>query len=246
MKQSLFETIFRHEQGYWWYVGRLAILKSLVVRAVLRAQGLKILNIGCGTGVMSQAFEEFGDVVTLDNSEVALEFCRRRGVSNLVQGEAEQLPFPDSSFDLALACDVLEHVEHDGIALAEIHRVLNSGGLAVLTVPAYQFMWSQLDDLGSHKRRYRLRELRAKLREAGFRIHKASYFNSLLFPLAVIERAWEHLAGKKVTDENVLPKVPPWLNRSLTAVFKFEASLLRHFDFPAGLSVLALATPKEP
>ena len=241
MELSLYPTTYRNEQTYWWYVARLAILKRFVGRALGRRRGLRILNLGCGTGATSEGFQEFGEVMSADPSHMAVTFCRSRGLANLAECSAERLAFADGSFDLVMMYDVLEHVEHDIEALREIRRVLKQGGLAALTVPAFRFMWSRMDDIALHRRRYLRRELRERMRTAGLSVLRTTYFNTLLFPVALAERAWERVSRAKVSGETFLPAVPPLLNSILKTVFRSEARLLDRMDFPFGLSLLSVA-----
>ena len=144
-------------------------------------------DAGCGTGRNLQEFGALGAAQGVDNSPEAIDFCRRRGIQGVREGQIEQLPFADGSFDLVLATDVLEHLADDRVALRELHRVAAPGGRLLATVPAYRWLWSQHDDEHHHFRRYTLRRLRDRLRATGWEPLAWSYFNTaLLVPIAVV------------------------------------------------------------
>ncbi|HEY8164379.1 MAG TPA: class I SAM-dependent methyltransferase, partial [Gemmatimonadaceae bacterium] len=114
----------------------------------------RILDIGCGTGAGLEEFRALGCVTGIDFSETAVHYCRRRGCARTAVADASHLPFESSHFDLVAMIEVLEHVDDDAGTLAETARVLVPGGLIVLTVPAYQWLWSVRDERLQHKRRY--------------------------------------------------------------------------------------------
>ncbi len=98
----------------------------------------KVLDLGCGTGVISGELTQWAEPISLDMSELALAFSKDRGIPTLVQARGEWLPLRTGSVDAVLALDVFEHVEDDGAALKEAFRVLKPGGVLVLSVPAFK------------------------------------------------------------------------------------------------------------
>ena len=241
MDREAYATTFRQEQSYWWFTGRLAILRRVVDRVLAGRRNLEILNLGCGTGATSEAFAGLGRVVSADRSPEALAFCRARGMADVVEADAEALGFPDATFDLVLALDVVEHLEKDAAGLAEIRRVLRPGGVAVITVPAFGWLWSRMDEIAWHRRRYRRSELVERVRAAGLTVQWTSYFNTLLFPLGMLERGWERLTRPRRDRDIFLPGMPGWLNTVLSRIFAAEAPLLDRLRFPFGMSVLVVA-----
>ncbi|HEV7504628.1 MAG TPA: bifunctional 2-polyprenyl-6-hydroxyphenol methylase/3-demethylubiquinol 3-O-methyltransferase UbiG [Thermoanaerobaculia bacterium] len=132
----------------WWDEGGcLHILRGLnparfgYMRRVLvdelgiDPRGKKTLDVGCGGGILAEEFARLGcDVTGIDPSEpsigVARSHARQEGLAiDYRTGTGEALPFPDAAFDLVYCCDVLEHVNDVGLVVAEIARVLRSGGL---------------------------------------------------------------------------------------------------------------------
>ncbi|MEB3328037.1 MAG: class I SAM-dependent methyltransferase [Candidatus Sericytochromatia bacterium] len=228
---------------HWWFEGRRAILRSLLAGEGL-PRGACIYDVGCGTGQNLEMLAAFGEVTGVDRSAEVGSLARARGWQ-VVQGDVVDLPLPADSADVMVAMDVLEHLDDDGRAARELFRVLRPGGLLVVTVPAFRWLWGSQDDVSHHRRRYTRPELEALLTGAGFVLHKVSYFNFFLFLPIWLGRRLVALLGRRVLSENTL--TPPWLDRPLGAIFASEACWLRRLEFPVGVSLLALGRkPAQP
>ncbi len=233
----------RTEDSHWWFIGRRRIVLGFC-RRLLPLPPVLILDIGCGTGATLKRLESLGNATGVDISAEAVRCSRKRGCRDVrLMEEEDRLPFPDSSFDLLVALDVIEHIDDDLGALTEYRRVLKPGGRLLLTVPAYRWLWSHHDDLNRHRRRYRIGPVRRLLGEAGFAVRRSTYFCSLLFlPVALvrlISRGLEKLLGfRREGFEFTIP--PDFVNRLLGLVFSSEALWLRRAKFPFGSSILAV------
>src|SRR5262249_32298966 len=124
MNTEEYERMYRLEDSYWWFVGRHDLVLGFIVSLYGRQSDLTILDIGCGTGAMSEKMRGRGLVVSADFSPRALKFAQRRSLEYLCTSDAMKLAFRDQSFDLVIAMDTLEHLPDDACALHEIHRVL--------------------------------------------------------------------------------------------------------------------------
>ncbi len=187
------------------------------------------------------SFEDVGPVWGIDISPLAVEFCRKRGLANVLQASAEDLPLEDRSFDLITMADVLEHIVDDQAAMNELHRVCAPGGLLVVVVPAFRFLWSNRDERLQHKRRYTASELRSKAEKAGFTICKCTYIDTFLFPpLLTLVRLGLITGAKPAVRMDVAPRLP-LVDQLWLAVSRLEHALLRWLDFPFGVSVLCVA-----
>jgi SAM-dependent methyltransferase len=145
---------------------------------------------------------------------------------------------PERFYDLVGAFDVIEHIDDDAAALASIASRLKRGGKFVMAVPAHQWMWSAHDVVNHHKRRYSKASLKRLIEGSPLKLIKIGYFNSLLFPLAVAERAASKLRGSENADVT-LPPAP--LNRAFEKVFGAERYLVGRLPLPPGLSLFAVA-----
>lgn len=251
MHSEEYERMFSLEDHYWWFVARRRLALGLL-RAALGippslgavGEGGKsgppaILDLGCGTGVVLREMGEWAEPMGVDMSTLALAFCRRRNLTRLVAARGESLPLQDETFDGVVALDIFEHIHDDAAALQEAHRILRPGGVLVLSVPAFRMLWGPHDVALMHQRRYRARQVRARLTNAGFEVQRLSYSIFLLFPVVLVIRAFEKL--KRGKPEASLPAVPRWFNRALVALQDLEAAMIRRCSLPWGSSVVAVA-----
>jgi SAM-dependent methyltransferase len=238
------------EDEHWWLRGRRSIFFDLLDRLLPRSEPISSLDIGCGYGGMIKELDRYGPAYGLDIFPEALESCHRRGMTRLLLSSAYSLPAPDASFDVLSYFDCIEHLDDDLAALQESHRVVRPGGHVVVTVPAYNFLYANNDRVVHHKRRYTVRELRAKLEQAGFRVQKATYINTFLFPIilpAVLLKKLKERLFPTPDDPttNLTHPVPKRLNEALYRVFSAERVLLRRFSFPVGHSIFAVAVRQD-
>jgi SAM-dependent methyltransferase len=249
MDPSIYHRFFEVEDHHWWFVGRRAIVGRLMEQELVTSSGSaathRILDIGCGTGGMLPLLSRFGRVTGIDSEPLALDYCRRRGFTDvaLQEGFAASAPF-----EVVTLFDVLEHVPDEAGFLNWIQGLLAPGGHLIVTVPAFPSLWSRHDELNHHCRRYRSASLRAALTRAGFHIARMTYFNFLLFPLAAADRL---VGGRKGRAAGLDPardaadilkplEIGP-LNAPLSAIFSSEASLVGKTDLPYGVSLFAAA-----
>jgi len=234
-----YERMFAAEESQWWYAGMRALSLALIEAAPLRA-GARILDAGCGTGNNLVHLGRFGSPVGIDLAEEALVFCRSRGVS-VARAGLLQLPFADQSFDLVTSFDVIYHrwVSDDRAAVAEMARVLKPGGRLLVRVPALKLLWGAHDEAVHSRHRYTRGELVALLEAAGLECVRATYANSLLFPVLLARRTLDRLSGRHGSDVGFLPAP---LEAAFLGLLRIEAALVRRgVALPIGGSVVALA-----
>src|SRR5689334_9695378 len=145
MEQGELQAILDSDERHWWYRGRLRIVTNEVERIGLPPNA-RILDAGCGSGSVLGHLRAFGEVTGADVSPLAVAAARARRTGEVVQASIERLPFPDGSFDLVTCLDVLEHTPDDVAVLRELRRITRPGGHVLLTVPAYQALWSGHDE----------------------------------------------------------------------------------------------------
>ena len=202
-----------------------------------------ILDLGCGTGVVLSELASWAVPVGLDMSALALDFCRKRGLTRLAIGDGTAMPFAAFAFDAMVGLDVFEHIEDDEAAFAQAYRALRPGGRLVLSVPAFRFLWGPHDVALHHFRRYTRREMVARLEAAGFVVERCTYSVFLLFPVVVVWRLFEK--RKAGPAKASLVTLPEWTNRLLIGIQGLEARLTRWTDLPLGSSVVAVARRPE-
>ncbi len=229
------------EVGHWWYVAKRRLLARYWPSLPSTA---RCLDVGCGGGAVlleaGRSVYAFG----VDLSPQALHHGQGEGLSRLARADASALPFDTGSFSIATALDVLEHHPHPERLLDEVHRILTEQGVLIVTVPAFQWMWSYADHVLGHYRRYTRRQLAAELEGAGFRIEHLSYFHSWLLPVAWLFRKLRAFTGRTESADDF--PVPGLLNRFLLGVCRVELWILSRHDLPFGLSLFAVARPARP
>jgi SAM-dependent methyltransferase len=227
-------------EAHWWFQARRRILQDVVTRLGLKPNPT-IYDLGCGTGHNLIMLQDLGNATGIDMSPDALAYARQLGCRSTLQGDLYDLPVADDAADVVVASDILEHLDDDARGASEIRRVLKGQGegVAVVTVPAFQWLWGTQDDVSHHKRRYTKGELKALLEGAGLTVERITYFNCFLFPPIWLGR-WAIKASKKqIESENTLTS--PKLDGLLGGIFASERFWLRFAGFPIGVSVLAIA-----
>lgn len=243
MKKTEFEHLAKMEEKYWWHAGRLRIIQKQLQLINKDKSNTQILNIGCGTGGTVPLLEQYGEVVNVDVSKEAIKYCEDKGVKNIHLYNGRNLPFSDSSFDIGVALDVLEHIKDDDEALMEWWRVLKPGGVLVMTVPAYQWLWSKHDDNLHHFRRYRAFRLKQMLISGGFEVKKCTYAIVFSFPLIAAFRVLRKVIGTE--QKSTYVQLPTIINSLFTKLLYMEAKIITKVNFPFGTSILLIARKRD-
>ena len=153
--------------------------------------------------------------------------------------DARELPF-EREYDVVGAFDVLEHIDDDERVLSQMFETAIPGGGIVVTVPQHPWLWSPLDEYSQHVRRYRRRDLRAKIERAGFRIQKQTSFVTLLLPLMAFSRVRQRQAIR--VDPAVEYRLGPRANAIFGGAQRIEMALTRaRVPLPVGGSLLVVA-----
>jgi SAM-dependent methyltransferase len=239
MNIEMYRIFFEIQKKHWWFTSKKIIVLDTISQYVSLNKSANILDIGCGSGLMLNALEKLGSTTGMDMSDEAIMFSKEIFKGPIEQGYLpNNIPFESNQFNLITALDIIEHIEDDIASLKSIRTMLKQNGRAIITVPAYMFLWSHFDELNEHKRRYTLSELKFKLQQSGFTIEKITYYNTFLFPLAYAVRKLNNLLGRNgVSDIDMPGNV---VNFLLQKIFSFEKFLLRFLNLPFGVSILAV------
>ncbi|WP_448520252.1 class I SAM-dependent methyltransferase [Rhodoflexus sp.] len=252
MERKYYEEYYTLERTNWWFKVRNRILMERIEQFANGRTDLKILNIGAGTGRTTELLQAFGEVSSIEYDAYCVAFTRDKLPFEVQEGSILDLQFADASFDLVCAFDVIEHVEDDALAVREMKRVCRPGGHVMVSVPAFQFLWSHHDVINHHHRRYTMTGLRQIFEENHAANHPhgkiiySTYFNSLLFPPVAAFRLIAEWLPKNLirkgtgADNNVVPEGSP-VNRLLEGIFGIERPMLRNgWKFPFGVSAMLI------
>jgi SAM-dependent methyltransferase len=239
---ELFQRYARVEADNFWFVARNELLKREMLRHF--PHPAKILEIGCGTGFVLQGIRATYPGAQLSGSDIFTEglgFAAQRVPSAaLFQMDATAIPFREE-FDLIGSFDVLEHIDDDARALAQMHRALKPGGGVMFTVPQHPALWSRMDEYAHHKRRYTRTELLEKMTGVGFEIEYVTSFVSLLLPAMWASRVMQRNAPPVADGMDPGLKISPLLNGLFGGLMSAERALMgAGLTFPAGGSLLVV------
>lgn len=210
---------------YWWYTARTRLLQTVLGSYV--RPGDRILDVGSADGP---------SVSWLPN-RLPVDIDPRGLPPGGVCASVEQLPFPDDSFDVVTAFDVVEHCADELGALGEMRRVVRPGGHVLLSVPAYQWAWTRFDERAGHHRRYTRRRLVAAVRRADLTVEHSTYAFTSTLPFFVVTRLLMKLRGGAAAVQ----PLPAPVERFLLALTRLEQRILRRRPLPAGSSVFLVA-----
>jgi SAM-dependent methyltransferase len=241
------------EDRHWWFATRTWSLLNLLDAHVARREG-NVLDIGCGAGNMIHHLARYGRVQGIEVDARPVAMAQARGYDVRQADATRGIPFPDASFDLVTALDVIEHVDADEAILREAFRVARPGATLAISVPAFQWLWSYNDVLNGHKHRYTPGELRERVERAGFRVKRLTFGFFLVFPMSAPLILLRNRMGQKKElrshhlsqDEYQVEMEPvsPWLNTTLRGVGRVEAALVKQIDLPIGTSLMVVAEKK--
>lgn len=246
-----FDITQKLEEKSFWVRSRNRILKKLVYRYSEGIAKPQFFEVGCGTGTfITQLISDPNLKIT--GSEIyarGLVYAKKKMPAvDFVQYDVRQGVIAENAYDIIGSFDVLEHIDDDVTSMSNIHAMLKEGGHFILTVPQYMFMWSRIDDIVKHKRRYSRNELLSKLKSQGFEIVYATSFLWLLFPLMMISRLLDKksssLSSNTNEDMNLEKRVtfPFWLNELFNQIMKIDEFLISlKVSLPFGGSLLVVA-----
>lgn len=244
MDKSVYERFLSLDEHHFWRAGKRQLVMTWLRAHLGESHApLRLLDVGGATSLVTREMTAFGEVTVVEPEASCVALLAGDPRVRAVQGGLPGLPV-SGPFDVITLLDVLEHLDDDLGGLRELFGHLRPGGLLLLTVPAYQWMWSQHDVVLHHRRRYTLGRLESVVRAAGFEVLRSSYYTSLLLPLMAAQRLASRLGSSKSANgrhpeyDVKLPAAP--LNAALSAAMRVERGLLRQIRLPAGGAVIAL------
>ena len=242
MESEVYLRHIENEGSHWWFAARREIIFSVIEKNINYKMGqINILDFGAGSGTNIDMLSKFGTVYVYEKDENTLNFlkekyCHSKKVK--ITNEIKKEEF----FDLILVADVIEHIKDDRATLNYLNGLLNKNGKILITVPAFNFLFSNKDKVLRHYRRYTKTQMN-KIMSKNFEIIKLSYFNFFLFIPIAISILFLKIINVDFID-TVEKKPNAILNTALFKIFNIEKFLLNFLNFPFGVSLIALAKKK--
>ena len=230
----------------WWYRGLRTLTADLLAWSLARTRGTGlVLDAGCGTGGMLAHLAGGASgarTLGLEFDAIAAGLAAHKSGRPVVRGSANQLPVRDGTLAAYVSLDVLCHEGVEpGRALAEARRCLGPGGVAILNLPAYGWLLSAHDRRVHNARRFTRPEARRLLTANGFRVLRASYWNTLLFPLMLLHRLIER--GDAASDVH---DYPAWQDAVFSTALALErAAIGLGISLPFGGSLIVVAARND-
>jgi hypothetical protein len=237
MQEKAFEGIHQAEDS-WFYRSRALAIQCVLSRFKIHNE--TICEVGAGFGAMCPALKPFGHVTAFEPDAEARKKCMENCDAVLPMSTiSEVVQTKRQNFSFLTLLDVIEHVEDDIGFARELGELIPVGGHMLVTVPAFMWLWSELDVFAMHYRRYNKAQIIDVLQKAGFEVEYASYWNMmLLFPAALV-RVGTGKAGYSAFS------MPGWIDKIFFEWVRLETRLMSRLSLPFGTSVFVYARKKE-
>lgn len=245
MKASEYPRFFEFETTHWWFRGLHSILLQTLDELGLKTDA-RILDAGCGTGGLLAAIRRNADgrVFGFDLSAEAARFWPKRRLSAVWRASVNAIPLQSNCMDAVICVNVFECDEVDPpTAYRELWRITKPGGYLILSVPAHQWLGSEIHDAAINgSRRFNRKELAAIVDTCAVDIERMTHLFPFFLPAIATWRAIASLGrrSQKMEVRTDLFQSPKWINELLFLLTQAERSLLKHTNFPFGSSLLCV------
>ena len=242
MDPSIYRLFLEQYEDNWYFAARADVLTAVIGPLCPDSREFWITDLGGGTGhILARVRKNAAAVAIEEDLQLAIVGRHRYGIPFVLGDLSDGIPLDDIRIDMVLMLDVLEHVEDERSLLDDVFRILRPKGRLVVSVPAFQALWSRHDELHHHKRRYSRRTLVNVLTAAGFVCERVTYFNTLLLPLVCLSRRLERFSSAWRTSTSDYERPPRFVAGLLRWVFGLERRMIPRWNLPVGVSLLVLA-----
>jgi 2-polyprenyl-3-methyl-5-hydroxy-6-metoxy-1,4-benzoquinol methylase len=240
MKGEVYKRQQEFNSGHWWFESRKEIIFSFLKEKIKKK--ISILDFGCGVGINLKMLNQFGKVYFYDRNRKIVNEIKKKFYSPNFK-YLKNFNKSNKKFDLIVALDVIEHIKNDKKIISILHNKLKKTKKILITVPAYNFLFSSKDIDLHHERRYNMKTI-TKILKKNFNIEKKTYFNFFLAPVIITS-----ILLLKILSINFIREVETKPNFIINFIFKkifsFEKYLINLINFPFGISILIYATKKN-
>lgn len=242
MQKAEYMAMYELENYHWWFKGLHELVEHYVQQ--LNHSNLHILDAGCGTGAMSEILAKYGTVDSIDFSPEAIDFCKKRGLKNIVLQDLNDWQGKDRYYDIIVSLDVLYHqgIIDDAEIIRRFYRSLKEGGILIINLPAFESLRRGHDVVVKSARRYTRKKVEDILRESGFSIHIITYRLPLLFILIKLIKALQFFIRSSFLERSDTRPLPAIINRFFLTMVRIENQIIRsNINIFFGSSVFAVA-----
>ncbi len=240
---DLLDLTGRAEATHFWFHGFRGFVTPVIAECAAGRPGLRLIDCGCGTGANVQLLAPHGRAFGFDLSTFGSQRAGQRNGGRVAQGDITRIPFASGTFDIVTSFDVLQCIDGDTEAIAEMTRLLRPGGTAILTLAALDILRGDHAEVWNETRRYTPRTARQLVERAGLEVARVSYLFASLFPLMLAARISQRLLRpyrRPRRDQDIAVPAAP-LNQALTWLVSGEVAVARRIPMPIGSSLLVVA-----
>lgn len=239
---SFYELIEKIENSHFWFRIRNRLIRKVILKFLPQPEGHSFLEIGFGTGIVIRMLEEMGFCVTgIDIKKKAVEYACSKTKARLIQKSIFSYQTKEQ-FDAIGAFDVAEHQKNDSALFKAVYCLLKPGGYFFVTVPAQKWLWSRIDELSKHKRRYSEAEVKEKLKKAGFEVVYINCWQMILLPAFYLMRLFT-IQRSDALKEYLKPP-SRIINTVIFYLLLIEQFFVLRMKLPVGTSIIVCATKR--
>lgn len=244
MEKSFAAQYAQLERRHYWHLARRRITTNLLRHYAQRGSNrpLKLLDAGCGAGTNLRHLSKDYQCLGIEPDPILVLQAKQSGVKVL----QAKLPLSPGvireKFDFILLLDVLEHIEDDVEALRSLRHLLKPHGKVVINVPAHPALWSVLDEVNHHFRRYTRQSFQQVVHKSGFKFLEMRYWGTIGWPLIYLQRKilW---SPRRQEYKTYIPR--PFLNQTLLWSMMADYYLTALLNLPFGVSISAVIEPRK-
>lgn len=244
LPEKHYKNLAQLESSYWWHQSRIRWAENIIREHVRNPQDLDVLDYACGTGgFLNQLNTSFGfrNCKGVDISRQAIDAARKYGDFFEVISPSDLTHV--SGKDLILLMDVLEHIEDDYNFIKTLLDRMKEGSYLLISVPAFQGLYSSWDKTLGHFRRYTHKTLKQLVVDCGGQVIYKGYGFSYMVPIIYFKR--KVLEAKYIPSNCEFPPVSPFLNRLLLMLNQMEIWASQCISIPFGSSLFYLVQKIE-
>lgn len=239
MRDDLYPELYRVEDRHWWHQQKRRVIHQLIKR-YCPVTG-KVLDVGCGSGKLLWELKTLGwQVEGIDAPQAKIQSQRRQLKIKTANLQTQLLPYPKNYFDLVVCLDTLEHMSDDRRLVREMDRVAKTKGIIIISVPAYQWLFSYWDKMLGHFRRYNRKTLLRVVSKNFLRRRLISYYFSFLLLPAIFVRLVKIVTRQKQQSDFATDPLPVFSHSIVNLLGSLELLWLKRFIIPFGLSLVGV------